>query len=52
MNALNDKNMQEFIMAEIERLQHANAEMRCQMEHEINKNNLMIYALQQLLKSK
>lgn len=40
-----------LIREQIEALEHQNAEMLNQMQREINKNSLLIYALKQLLEN-
>lgn len=45
-----DKTIENIIRQEIERLEKTNAEMRLQMEQEINRNQIHIYALQELLR--
>ena len=47
-----DKNIGNLIREEIEKLKQINATMKQQTEQEINKNNLHIYALEQLLERK
>ena len=45
-----DKTFQDVIRQEIDRLKKENAEIRKQMEHEMNRNSIHIYALEELLK--
>ena len=45
-----DKPIQDIIRQEIDRIETINAEMRKQMEQEINRNQIHIYALKELLK--
>jgi alpha-glucuronidase len=44
-----DMNIKKVIEKEIETLKKTNADMRLQIEQEINKNQLHIYALERLL---
>ena len=45
-----DKNIENIIRQEIERLKQENATMRKQVEQEINRNDIHILALEKLLK--
>lgn len=44
-----DKNVENIIRDQIETLKRTNAQMRQQVEQEINKNTWFIYALEKLL---
>lgn len=45
-----DNDIKKIIEQEIEKLKRVNAEMRVQMEQEINRNSIHIYALEKLIK--
>lgn len=44
-----DNGIKKIIEQEIEKLKRVNAEMRVQMEQEINRNSIYIYALEKLI---
>lgn len=47
-----DRNVENMIRGQIETLKRTNAEMRQQVEQEINKSTLLIYALEKLLEER
>ena len=47
-----DKNVENLIKQEIDKLKRINVEMMQQTQQEINRNNLHIYALEQLLEGR
>jgi len=44
-----DNNIKKIIEQEIEKLKRVNDEMRVQMEQEINRNSIHIYAIEKLI---